>query len=540
TYRQLHQPHRPCEDAVPAAGVLTRPVRLVELPVGASEDRITGSLDLERALAEGVSVLRPGLLAAAHRGILYVDEVNLLGDHLVDLLLDAAAAGTVHVERDGVSARHRASFLLVGTMNPEEGELRPQLLDRFALTVHVAASRDPAIRAEVVRRRLAFDADPHGFAAAWEPAQTRLAAQVATAAARLRAVTLTDAALYAISAVCAGCDVDGMRADVVLARTARAHAAWNGHDTVRTADIRAGARLALPHRRRRGPFDAPDMDTALLDAVLDTALAGLDDAVDNEQTARRRATTADGPGHAADGTEASGRHPRGHDPVGGDADGEDPDGGDADGSAFGGDGPHGGAGPGGSGLGGPGGRWPEGGGDADTGDGRDIGAGGPDPSGALGTDRDSGRLNVPGWDGGRLHDRGGEDISPGRPGYDTTGLNQAGPGGDRVGGRADGTERDAYRRGGLSLTLPRTGHPPHPGAVGGGAVGVAPAPGALFRPRAFTLAGLGASTSAGRRSPARGQRGALVTTSPDAPGLHLPATRRTPAQAPPRPARTPP
>ena len=148
-----------------------RPARLVELPVGATEDRLTGSLDLGRALTEGVTSFQPGLLAAAHRGVLYVDEVNLLHDHLVDLLLDAAALGTNYVERDGVSVRHEARFLLVGTMNPEEGELRPQLLDRFGLTVEAAAPRDPASRAEVVRRRIAFDADPAAFAARFAAAE---------------------------------------------------------------------------------------------------------------------------------------------------------------------------------------------------------------------------------------------------------------------------------------------------------------------------------------------------------------------------------
>src|SRR5205807_7930906 len=142
---------------------LRRPARLVELPIGATEDRLIGSLDLERALTEGVRAYQPGLLAAAHRGVLYVDEVNLLHDHLVDLLLDAAAMGRAHVEREGVSVSHASSFLLVGTMNPEEGELRPQLLDRFGLTVQVSAAREVHTRTEVLRRRLAFDADPHGF-----------------------------------------------------------------------------------------------------------------------------------------------------------------------------------------------------------------------------------------------------------------------------------------------------------------------------------------------------------------------------------------
>ena len=150
------------------------PARLVELPVGASEDRLVGSLDLERALTSGVKAFEPGLLAAAHRGVLYVDEVNLLHDHLVDLLLDAAAMGTAYVEREGVSVRHAARFLLVGTMNPEEGELRPQLLDRFGLAVDVRASREPSERAEVVRRRLAYDADPDGFADRFSASDTAL------------------------------------------------------------------------------------------------------------------------------------------------------------------------------------------------------------------------------------------------------------------------------------------------------------------------------------------------------------------------------
>ncbi|WP_165503116.1 ATP-binding protein, partial [Actinomadura fibrosa] len=169
----------------PAGAAEERAARLVELPVGASEDRLTGSLDIERALTEGVKAFEPGLLAAAHRGVLYVDEVNLLHDHLVDLLLDAAAMGESYVEREGVSVRHAARFLLVGTMNPEEGELRPQLLDRFGLTVEVAATRDPDERAEVVRRRLRFEDDPAGFAAGWAGGEAELAARIAAARERL-------------------------------------------------------------------------------------------------------------------------------------------------------------------------------------------------------------------------------------------------------------------------------------------------------------------------------------------------------------------
>ncbi|MGY1820709.1 putative cobaltochelatase [Geodermatophilus sp. SYSU D00079] len=254
-----------------AAPAQTRPARLVELPVGASEDRVVGSLDLERALTEGVKAFEPGLLAAAHRGVLYVDEVNLLHDHLVDLLLDAAAMGTAYVEREGVSVRHASRFLLVGTMNPEEGELRPQLLDRFGLTVEVAAPRDPEERAEVVRRRFAFDADPAGFTARWAAEESALAARIAAARARLPHVVLSDDALRQVTAVCAAFDVDGLRADLVTARAAIAHAAWCGRDEVTEDDVRVAARLALPHRRRRNPFDAPGLDEQTLDQALEDA-----------------------------------------------------------------------------------------------------------------------------------------------------------------------------------------------------------------------------------------------------------------------------
>src|ERR687885_799394 len=231
-------------------------------------DPAVGSLDLERALTEGVKAFEPGLLAAAHRGVLYVDEVNLLHDHLVDLLLDAAALGTAYVEREGVSVRHAARFLLVGTMNPEEGELRPQLLDRFGLTVEVAAPRDPAERAEVVRRRFAHDADPAGFAASWAGEEAGLARRIADARARLPHVVLSDDALRQVTAVCAAFDVDGLRADLVTARAAIAHAAWNGRDAVTEDDVKVAARLALPHRRRRNPFDAPGLDEDTLEQAL--------------------------------------------------------------------------------------------------------------------------------------------------------------------------------------------------------------------------------------------------------------------------------
>jgi len=250
------------------AEVLTRPVRLVELPVGATEDRVLGSLHLERALAHGKVEYEPGLLGRAHRGILYVDEVNLLHDHLVDLLLDAAAMGRVTVERDGISVEHAARFVLIGTMNPEEGELRPQLLDRFGLSVEIAAPRDPRLRAEVVRRRIAYDTDPAAFAARYRDADAALTERVEDARRRLGKVALTEAALLRIAEVCAGFEVDGLRADIVMARTAVAHAAWEGRDEVTRADIRRAALLALPHRRRRNPFDPLGLDEDLLDHLL--------------------------------------------------------------------------------------------------------------------------------------------------------------------------------------------------------------------------------------------------------------------------------
>ena len=242
--------------------------RLVELPIGATEDRVLGSIDLESALAEGRAEYQPGLLVKAHRGILYVDEVNLLHDHLVDVLLDAAAMGRVTVERDGVSVERDARFVLVGTMNPEEGELRPQLLDRFGLTVEVAAPREPALRAEVVRRRMAHDADPEAFAVTYADTEAALRSRIADARKRVGEVELSDPALLRIAEVCAAFEVDGLRADIVMARTASAHAAWCGRDSVVLEDIEVAARLALPHRRRRNPFDSPGLDDELLEDAL--------------------------------------------------------------------------------------------------------------------------------------------------------------------------------------------------------------------------------------------------------------------------------
>ncbi len=244
---------------------------LVEMPLGATEDRVIGSLDLQRVLRDGEHAFSPGLLARAHGGVLYVDEVNLLHDHLVDVLLDAAAMGRVHIERDGISHSHEARFVLIGTMNPEEGELRPQLLDRFGLTVDVHASRDVDVRVEVIRARMAYEADPDAFAERYAQADAELARRIAAARALLDEVVLPDNELRRIAALCAAFDVDGMRADLVVARTAAAHAAWRGVTTVEEQDIRVAAELALPHRRRRDPFDDPGIDRDQLDEALEQA-----------------------------------------------------------------------------------------------------------------------------------------------------------------------------------------------------------------------------------------------------------------------------
>ncbi|TCJ99117.1 magnesium chelatase subunit D family protein [Nocardia alba] len=294
-----------------------RPARLVELPVGATEDRVVGSLDLERVLRDGEQAFRPGLLAAAHHGVLYVDEVNLLHDHLVDVLLDAAAMGRVHVERDGVSHSHPARFVLVGTMNPEEGELRPQLLDRFGLTVDVAASREVDVRMAVVRRRLDYEADPAAFAARYVDADQVVAERILTARDRLPDVALDNAELRRIAALCASFDVDGMRADLVVARTATAHAAWRGRDRVTEDDVRVAAELALPHRRRRDPFDEPGISEQQLDEAMDAAAAEVDKASEDErfdgsgepESARRDELDADG----GDPTRPDGVEPGGFD-----------------------------------------------------------------------------------------------------------------------------------------------------------------------------------------------------------------------------------
>jgi len=231
-----------------------RKIAVVELPVGATEDRVVGTLDLEKALQEGVKHFEPGLLAAAHRGILYVDEVNLLDDHVVDVLLDSAAMGVNTVEREGISFSHPARFSLVGTMNPEEGELRPQLLDRFGLCVTVEGSRDAAERVAIMERRAAFEADPDAFLSRWAEPSRQLAEAITEAMARYPSVTAARELLFDIAAYCIEVGVDGHRGDIIMLKTAKTLAAYHGRTEVSREDIEEAAQFVLPHRVRRQPL----------------------------------------------------------------------------------------------------------------------------------------------------------------------------------------------------------------------------------------------------------------------------------------------
>jgi magnesium chelatase subunit I len=244
--------------------VARRRVRVVDLPVGATEDRVLGTLDIETAIRKGERRFEPGILAEANGGFLYVDEVNLLDDHLVDVLLDSAAMGRNMVEREGVSFSHPARFVLVGTMNPEEGELRPQLLDRFALCVSVEGIADVDARMEVVRRRAAYDDDREAFARSWQEADAALAVRITDARKVLPAVVIEDDMLRRIAETSLSLGVDGHRADIVMLQAARTLAALAGRDRVALDDVREASRMALPHRMRRKPFQKPGEDTAKL------------------------------------------------------------------------------------------------------------------------------------------------------------------------------------------------------------------------------------------------------------------------------------
>ncbi len=235
--------------------MVTRPTPVVDLPLGVTEDRVTGALDIERALTRGEKAFEAGLLARANRGYLYIDEVNLLEDHIVDLLLDVAQSGENVVEREGMSIRHAARFVLVGSGNPEEGELRPQLLDRFGLSVEVTSPKEIDTRVEVIRRRDAYENDYDSFMAEWQPQDAALRARILAARAALPAVRSSNVVLHDCASVCVALGSDGLRGELTLLRTARALAAFEGAEEVTRAHIRAGAPMALRHRLRRDPLD---------------------------------------------------------------------------------------------------------------------------------------------------------------------------------------------------------------------------------------------------------------------------------------------
>ncbi len=239
--------------------VAKRQIRFVDLPVSATEDRVVGTLDIEKAIQKGERHFEPGVLAAANRGLLYIDEVNLLDDHVVDLLLDSAAMGVNIVEREGISFAHPARFILVGTMNPEEGDLRPQLLDRFALSVEIHGIRDARERVLIMQRNLAFEADPEGFREQWMPKELELSRQIEQARSIVDEVRYSTRDLVAIASLTSSLNVDGHRADLVILKTARAHAAFENRSAITDRDIALAAELALPHRIRRGPFYQAEM-----------------------------------------------------------------------------------------------------------------------------------------------------------------------------------------------------------------------------------------------------------------------------------------
>ncbi|AFM28046.1 ATP-binding protein [Desulfomonile tiedjei] len=263
-----------CRDTLSDDGQLheeKRRMRVVELPLGITEDRLVGSLDIEHAIKHGEKKFEPGILAEANRNFLYVDEVNLLEDHIVDLLLDAAAMGVNTVEREGVSFVHPARFILVGTMNPEEGDLRPQFLDRFGLCVRITSLQDKAARKEILKRRAAFDANPDAFLDQWEDEQKALAQDITNAQQKVRDIQFQDESLDKIVEITAALGLDGHRGDIVIMRTAQALAALRDNTSITAEDLRDAAQLALGHRMKRLPFEEIGQGTE----KLRTALAGL-------------------------------------------------------------------------------------------------------------------------------------------------------------------------------------------------------------------------------------------------------------------------
>lgn len=288
-------PSTPREDLSSLCGpeqpTVMRQIKLVDLPVSATEDRVVGTLDIEKAIQKGERHFEPGILASANRGILYVDEVNLLDDHIVDLLLDSAAMGVNIVEREGISVTHPARFMLIGTMNPEEGDLRPQLLDRFALCVDVQGIHDPAQRMLILERHIQFEQDPDTFRGEWLPFEQNLSEEIERARSILADVGYSRFDLATIANLTANMAVDGHRADLVILKAARAHAAFEGRDAINEHDILMAAELALPHRLKRSPFQEAYISAEQLGDRLSQA---------REEAAETTAASED-----ADGSEAA-------------------------------------------------------------------------------------------------------------------------------------------------------------------------------------------------------------------------------------------
>jgi magnesium chelatase subunit D len=291
-----------------------RPTRLVELPVSASEDRVVGSLDLEHAISEGQRRFEPGLLAQVNRGVLYVDEVNLLDDHLVDVLLDAAAMGVNTVEREGISISHPSRFMLVGTMNPEEGELRPQLLDRFGLAVDIGGLSDLAERVAVIERRMAYEEDAESFSVRWEEQEREIAERIQAARDLLPLVMVQPIDMTTVAGLVLELDVDGHRADLTILETARTHAAWAGRNALTTEDIQLAAELALPHRLRRQPFSEARVDEqSISEAIERSNRAAAESSAATQQADEKKNTPGEvaqeqpgAPGGSSGGTTSSG------------------------------------------------------------------------------------------------------------------------------------------------------------------------------------------------------------------------------------------
>jgi len=284
-----------CQERLHQSGRLQSELRstpFVDLPVSATEDRVVGTLDIEKAIQKGERHFEPGILAAANRGVLYVDEVNLLDDHVVDLLLDSAAMGVNVVEREGISFQHPARFVLVGSMNPEEGDLRPQLLDRFAHAVDVIGLTNAADRVEILRRRIYFEQSPDDFIDAYDEAETDLAERIVAARQRYDMVKYTDKDMYTIAALTTSFKVDGHRADIVILRTARAHAAYEGRLQINDRDILLAAELALPHRMKKQPFQESVLNPDQLQANMRQARAEAEQNVDEEETMEAQGTAS--------------------------------------------------------------------------------------------------------------------------------------------------------------------------------------------------------------------------------------------------------